>query len=72
MHELSGPGFGNIHWAGLCVQLHPLLTEDRACKHEVDYHSACLVKDGAREKKNAPSGFLDVIFNCHITGEIVD
>ena len=37
----------------------------------VDYCSACLVKDWCK-KKIAPSGFLDVIFNCHITGEIVD
>ena len=33
--ELSGWGFGNVQWVGLWVQFHPLLIEDRACKHEV-------------------------------------
>ena len=33
--ELSGWGFENIQWVGLWVQFHPLLIEDRACKHEV-------------------------------------
>ena len=49
---------GTYSGRGLCVQLHPLLTEDRACKHEVDYRSACLVKDGAREKKKKRSFWL--------------